>query len=204
MQLRRHLRNVDRYLFETWAPLYDESILQPLLFVPTHAAVLDAAGSRGTPLHDILDVGCGTGRLLGRAGDRWPNARLVGVDVASNMIAEAKGKYRDDARFRFEVGDAAALPLTPDSIDVAFSTLSFHHWGDQAGGLRQVARVLRLGGLFVLADIRPPLLLGRVLRRLHAEDARQSLFEACGFSVVEQRRPPGLGGQVLMTVGRKT
>jgi ubiquinone/menaquinone biosynthesis C-methylase UbiE len=203
MQLRRLLHNFDRDVFEAWAPLYDESLLQPLLFVPAHAAVLDAAESRGARLHDILDVGCGTGRLLGRAADRWPDARLVGVDVASNMLAKAKGKYGDDARFRFELGDAAALPLTSDSIDVAFSTLSFHHWGDQAGGLRQVARVLRLGGLFVLADIRPPPLLGLVLRRLHAEDARQRLFEACGFSVVEQRRPPGLGGQVLLTVGRK-
>jgi ubiquinone/menaquinone biosynthesis C-methylase UbiE len=204
MQLRQHLRNVDRYLFEAWAPLYDESLLQPLLFVPTHAAVLDAAESRGARLHDILDVGCGTGRLLGRAADRWPDARLVGVDVASKMIAEAKGKYGDDARFRFELGDAAALPLEPESIDVAFSTLSFHHWGDQPGGLREVARVLRRGGSFVLADIRPPLFLGPVLRRLHAEDARQRLFEASGFSVVEQRRPRGLGGQVLLTVGQKT
>jgi ubiquinone/menaquinone biosynthesis C-methylase UbiE len=204
MQLRRHLRNVDRDLFEDWAPVYDESLLQPLLFVPTHDAVLDAAAGAGARLVDVLDLGCGTGRLLGRASERWPDARLVGIDVASKMIAKAKGKYGGDTRFRFEVADAASLPLEPASIDVAMSTLSFHHWGDQVGGLRQVARVLRPGGVFILADIRPPLVLRPVMRRFHAEHARRKLFEASGFSVVEQRRPLRLGRQVLLTVGRKS
>jgi hypothetical protein len=42
------------------------------------------------------------------------------------------------------------------------------------------------------------------MRRFHAEHARRTLFEAGGFSVVEQRRPLRLVGQVLLTVGRKT
>jgi ubiquinone/menaquinone biosynthesis C-methylase UbiE len=203
MDLERERRRMDHDLFDHWAPRYDRSLLQPVLFVPTHLAVLDAARRDGPHPRDVLDLGCGTGRLLERAAERWPDARFAGVDIASNMIAEAKRKYGGDDRFRFEVADAAALPLDPASIDVAFSTLSFHHWADQLAGLRQVARVLRPGGLFVLADIQPPLLLRPVMRRFHAQRSRRRLFEGGGLSVAEQRRPLRLGAQVLVTVGRK-
>lgn len=193
----------DRHHFDRWAPRYDRSVLQPVLFSPTHVAVLKAAVRAGAHPRDVLDVGCGTGRLLERAAQTWPDARFTGIDVTPNMIAEARRKHPGDARFRFEIADAAALPLPPESIDVAFSTVSFHHWSDQRGGVREVARVLRPGGLFVLADIRPPLLLRPIMRRFHATRSRGRLFEDGELAIVEQRRPPRLGGQVLVTVGRK-
>jgi ubiquinone/menaquinone biosynthesis C-methylase UbiE len=119
------------------------------------------------------------------------------------MIAVAKRRHSGDTRFRFEVGDAAALTLDPASIDVAFSTISFHHWADQLGGVRQVARVLRPAGLFVLADIRPLLVLFPVMRRFHTSRSRKRLFRDGGLRVVGQQRPLRLGGYVLITVGRK-
>lgn len=193
----------DRRLFNRWASRYDRSVWQPVLFSPTHVAVLDAAEDVGQNPRDVLDFGCGTGRLLQRAADRWPEAHLTGVDSSSQMIAEARRKHASDGRFRFEVGDAASLPLESASMDVALSTISFHHWGDQLGGVRQVARVLRPGGIFVLGDIRPPLLLRPVMRRFHSDGSRQRLFEDGGLKVVEQRRPLRMGGHVLITVGRK-
>ena len=193
----------DRRHFDHWAPRYDRSLLQPVLFSPAHVAVLNAATEAGVHPRDVLDLGCGTGRLLERAAHEWPDARFIGVDLSPAMIAEARRKHAGDPRFRFEVGDAAALPLVPASVDVAFSTISFHHWGDQLGGVRQVARVLRPGGLFVLADIRPPWLLRPVMRRFHASRSRRRLFEDGGLEVIEQRRPLRMGRQVLVTAGRK-
>jgi ubiquinone/menaquinone biosynthesis C-methylase UbiE len=193
----------DRQHFDHWAPSYDRSLLQSLLFSPTHVAALNAATDAGAHPGDVLDVGCGTGRLLERAAERWPDAHFVGVDAAPGMIATATRKLEGDTRFRFEVGDAAALPLEPASLELVFSTISFHHWTDQLGGVRQVARVLRLGGLFVLADIRPPLFLRPMMRRFHASRSRRRLFEDGGFIVVAERRPLRLGGHVLITVGRK-
>jgi ubiquinone/menaquinone biosynthesis C-methylase UbiE len=178
-------------------------VWQPVLFSPTHVAVLDAAKDVGAHPHDVLDLGCGTGRLLERAAENWPDANFIGIDLSPQMIAEARRKHHTDSRFRFRIGDAATLTLESASVDAAFSTISFHHWGDQLGGVRQVARVLRPGGLFVLADIRPPLLLRPVMRRFHASRSRRRLFEEAGLKVVEQRRPLRMGGHVLITVGRK-
>jgi|HubBroStandDraft_6_1064221.scaffolds.fasta_scaffold797928_2 ubiquinone/menaquinone biosynthesis C-methylase UbiE len=196
-------RFIDHEAFDRWAPRYDRSLLQAVLFVPTHVAVLNAASEAGAHPRDVLDVGCGTGRLLDRAAALWPDAHFIGVDLSAPMIAEASRKRSGDPRYRFEVADVAALPLDAASVDVALSTISFHHWGDQLGGVRQVVRALRPGGLFVLADFQPPWLLRPVMRRFHAARARRRLLGDAGLTVVEQRRPLRMGGQVLVTVGRK-
>ncbi len=193
----------DRHHFDRWAPRYDRSPAQWLLFSPAHEQVLVLAEAAGAHPRDILDLGCGTGRLIERAARRWPDARLVGIDPSPAMIAEARRKTANDSRMHFEVAEAAALPLPDACIDLAVTTLSFHHWGDQPAGLREVARVLRPGGVFVLADITPPLLLRPVLRRFHAPRARRRLFAQAGLEVAAERRPLRLGGTVLLTAASR-
>jgi ubiquinone/menaquinone biosynthesis C-methylase UbiE len=181
--------------FDRWAPRYDRSVHQKLMFGPVHDAALSAFSAFGAAPRDILDVGCGTGRLLEAAGRRWGGARLVGIDASEGMIAEARHKHDGDARFTFEKGDASRLPLEDASFDAVFSTVSFHHWGDQAGGLREVARVMRPGGLFVLADIKMPFLF--ILRRLFNRgdranflggEAIRRLLEQPPLSILMERR----------------
>jgi ubiquinone/menaquinone biosynthesis C-methylase UbiE len=181
--------------FDRWAPTYDRSVLQTLVFSPVHDAVLNAFAAAGAPPHDLLDVGCGTGRLLETAARRWEGASLTGVDVSKDMIAEARRKHERDPRFNFKQGDASALPLEAASFDAAFSTMSFHHWGDQASGIREVARVLRPDALFVLADVDAPLLfvLGPLFNRIdgskfRAPQAIRHFLEQAGLSVVTFRR----------------
>jgi ubiquinone/menaquinone biosynthesis C-methylase UbiE len=150
-----HRHPSDRYGdFDAWAPTYDDSRLQRLFFDRVHAQVVvevqRAVGGVAAPV--VLDVGCGTGRLLSRLRAALPSAALIGVDAAAGMIEVASGKP-ELAGARLLVGSAAALPLDDSSCDVAVSTISFHHWEDQAGGLRDVARVLRPGGRFLLVDI---------------------------------------------------
>jgi len=181
--------------FDRWAPSYDRSILQRFMFEPVHEAVLRAFSAASSAPHDVLDVGCGTGRLLEAAARRWGEARLTGIDASEAMVAEAQRKHEGDARFAFRRGDASALPVEAGSFDVVFSTMSLHHWGDQAAGMREVARVLRPEGLFILADADVPLL--RRLRpflkwtdhvNFREPEGMQRLLEEAGFSVVMWRR----------------
>src|SRR5260370_7298929 len=64
----------------------------------------------------------------------------------------------------FSPGMAEALPLQDASVDLALNTTSFHHWQDQAAGIREIARLLRPGGYFILAEASFPDWLGRLLR----------------------------------------
>jgi ubiquinone/menaquinone biosynthesis C-methylase UbiE len=111
----------------------------------------------------ILDVGCGTGYLLGRLAARAPQAEaLAGIDAAPAMIRAAQGKATD-SRLRFVVGTAEQLPWPAATFDLVVSTTSFDHWADQRAGLAQCARVLVPGGRLVLADLFSVLLLPTLL-----------------------------------------
>ncbi len=188
-------RNPGQAIFDRWAPSYDRNVLQRIVFEPVHDAVLDAVGAIGARPGDLLDVGCGTGRLLANAAGRWDGVRLTGIDASAEMIAEAHRQHEGDPRFAFQPGDASALPLPSESFDVVMSTMSFHHWRDQAGGIREVARVLRPGGVFVLADIDMPFLplLRPIFRWIdqasfQAPGSVQRLLEQARLPVVSQRR----------------
>jgi ubiquinone/menaquinone biosynthesis C-methylase UbiE len=132
----------------------------------------------------ILDVGCGTGYLLGRLAVRAPQAEaLAGIDAAPAMI-EVAGDAAADDRLRFVVGTAERLPWPAASFDLVVSTTSFDHWADRAG-LAQCARVLAPGGCLVLADLFSVLLLPTLLagRRGKARTKRRAtqLVTAAGL-----------------------
>ena len=117
----------------------------------------------------ILDVGCGTGYLLGRLAARAPQPEaLAGIDAAPAMIEVARDAAADD-RLRFVVGTAERLPWPAGSFDLVVSTTSFDHWADQQAGLAQCARVLAPGGCLVLADLFSVLLLPTLLAGRHAK-----------------------------------
>ena len=164
------------------------------------AATLALAASIIPQPQNILDAGCGTGRLLRRAHTLWPEAQLIGVDPANGMIEIAQ---RLTPNATFHTGMAESLPLADASVDLALSTTSFHHWQDQAAGIREIARVLRPGGYFLLVDFSFPGWFVGVLRlkRVHSPAQMRALFLQAGLSVQTQRKLAWR--RWLATVGKK-
>lgn len=186
--------------FERWAETYEESYMQGMFFDRVHQFVLEMIPA-GLQPESILDVGCGTGRLLRRVGQQFPGARLAGVDLAEEMIAQAN---RLTPGARFYVGQAESLPLPDASVDLVLSTMSFHHWADQEQGVRQVARVLRPMGVFILADMIMPSWLWWIFRHGKHVSAKQrsAMFEKAGLDMQAQRKE--FWRHLLINVGRKT
>ncbi len=172
--------------FEHWSRSYESSWMQSRLFARVHSAVLDLAASLSPPA-SVLDVGCGTGRLLRAAATRWPDAQLIGVDPAQGMVDIAR-ELTWGATFYRGLGES--LPLPDSSVDLALSTLSFHHWHDKSAGVREIARVLRPGGHFILADFAPPRLLSLLLfhgvAAMPAVDRRR-VFTAAGLRIEREQ-----------------
>jgi len=187
--------------FDRWSGRYERSKQQWLVFDRVHRKVLDLAARYSDPTA-ILDVGCGSGRLLRAAHARWPSARLVGVDPSSGMIEVG----RELTAAELHVTGAESLPLADSSIDLAFSTIAFHHWLDPAAGLREVVRVLRPSGHFVLADNVGPAWLARFIgdpRPWLTARERETLWSQNGLRVIDQRRliflpPPVVLGTVAV------
>ncbi len=143
--------NEDVAYFNEWSKTYDRSLLQTIFFTRIHAHMLRLLDREldGNAPSRIVDVGCGTGRLLTAAARRWPGARLVGADPAEGMVSEAH-RLRPDLEVR--LATAEALPFEEAVAEIVTTSLSFHHWQDQAKGIAEIARILRPGGLFCIAD----------------------------------------------------
>jgi ubiquinone/menaquinone biosynthesis C-methylase UbiE len=100
---------------------------------------------------------------------------------------------------------AEELPFPNGSFDLVFSTMTFHHWQDQARGAAEVARVLTPGGRWLLADFvasgfMKPL---RALLKIHQFPDRahlQAMLADAGVKVVKVQRVSRLGGQVAVIV----
>lgn len=105
--------------------------------------------------HDLLDVGCGDGAFLRRLVS-WgadPN-RLAGVDLLSERVEAAR---RLAPNIAVEQADASALPFADRSYDVVFQLTVFSSILDdrmRRAVAREMARVLRPGGLVVSYDFR--------------------------------------------------
>lgn len=138
--------------FSKWAPTYDRHYLQRLVFEPLQQAVLELAEREVPKPRRILDIGCGTGRLLKSAAERFPEAKLDGVDAAEGMIQQANATNNSE-RITFVQATAEKLPFPADQFDLVFTTMTFHHWADQRQGVAEIARVLSDGGRWILADV---------------------------------------------------
>ena len=158
--------------FDRWASSYEDNTLQQYLFVPVQQTALQLALQLLPHPRRILDVGCGTGRLLRQARPCYPTAELVGVDLAGQMVATASAVTPTRLAVRYVQGRAECLPFPHQVFDLVFTTLSLRHWTDLPAGIAEIGRVLTPGGVVVLADVvpsgrRPGPALPRLLRRRH-------------------------------------
>ncbi|MEU2270118.1 class I SAM-dependent methyltransferase [Streptomyces olindensis] len=115
---------------------------------PAYAAAVAELGLRAGDR--VLDAGCGTGRALPplRAAV-GPSGVVVGADLTPAMLREAvrAGRDRDGALL---LADVAALPLRPRSLDAVFGAGLISHLPSPAENLRELARVVRPGGVLAL------------------------------------------------------
>ncbi len=145
-----HLKTQTKNEFESWSKRYDKSILQWLLFDPSHKMILKQLGE-ARQAH-ILDIGCGTGKLAHRLITHHRDARVFGIDLSESMINAASQHVIDESRIHLSVADSENLPFEDGTFDFVTCSNSFHHYPDQVASLREMHRVLKPGGKLFLTD----------------------------------------------------
>jgi ubiquinone/menaquinone biosynthesis C-methylase UbiE len=182
--------------FNAWAGDYEHSQLQPTLYVPVHQTALRLARTQVPTPRRILDVGCGTARLLRQARQQYPQAELVGLDPAWQMLAAGNAGAPADLAVRYVRAAAEHLPFTQDTFDLVFATLSLRHWADPAAGIAQITRVLTPAGVLVIAEVFPDrrrrgLAVPALWRRRQVIPAQlATVLAACHLTVTAQDRVP--------------
>ncbi len=139
--LWRALRRPLRSQFDHLAPVWDQR-RGPETLIPLGAALdrLETEPQR------ILDLGTGTGAAARVVARRFPEAAVLGIDLAPRMVEEARALLPADlaGRVRFEIGDASSLELESGAFDlvVLLNMIPF---------FEELARVTAPGGTVVFA-----------------------------------------------------
>ena len=149
------------------------------------------------PNDTVLDVGCGGGNTLARMAERVTEGHLVGIDYSETSV-EASRAFNSMlvAAGRMEIlpGSVESLPFSDAHFDKVVTVESFYFWPNPSESLKEVARVVKPGGTFLLlAEIyeRPDLPVG-IREKVEAYELTnptpeefERLFRAAGFSEVE-------------------
>ncbi len=110
------------------------------------------AGSR------VVEIGCGAGYGTSLILDYFGAGHVDAVDLDPQMIGKAERRLRRYSdRVRLAVGDAADLQgvfgAGDAAYDAAFDFAIVHHIEDWRAALAEIARVLRLGGVFYFEEV---------------------------------------------------
>jgi ubiquinone/menaquinone biosynthesis C-methylase UbiE len=172
-RLWRFFRPLVRKQFDAIAGDWD-TMRDPIHLAPYEAglAAVDPAPARA------LDLGTGTGQGAFAIARRFRDARVVGVDLADAMVAEARRKTPAELaeRVRFEKGDASALPFPDASFELVAHANMIPFFDE-------LARVLAPGGQAVFAfSLGPGTPIYVPLERIKRELASRGFTEFAEFA----------------------
>jgi ubiquinone/menaquinone biosynthesis methyltransferase len=148
-------RDYNEKLFTTVAPRYD-LITKVLSFgrdASWKRALIKELPSTAAPV--CLDLACGTGDIAFSLVNRYPQGRVVGLDLTPSMIERAQAK-NTHSNLSFVQGDMAALPCEDSSCDIVTGGYALRNAPDLAQALGEASRVLKPSGTAAFLDFSKP------------------------------------------------
>lgn len=150
------------------------------------------------PFKTLLDLDCGGGKLLEQLFETFPDMQACGFDYSLERLAGAKERLSGHT-VDFKFGNAKQLPYEDGQFDVVVSTSTFHHYPYPEEVLKEVHRVLKPKGTFVICDT----YLNATLRylnafckpinevtevRMYSEKEIWRMLNGAGFTGIQWRR----------------
>jgi ubiquinone/menaquinone biosynthesis C-methylase UbiE len=146
--MREGIKIESRNYFDKVAPQWD--ILRESFF---SKAVRDKALSVADvhPGRIAADIGCGTGFITEGLVQR--GLKVIAVDGSQAMLSEMKQKFAGLDQIDYRLGEAGSLPIWGETVDYAFANMYLHHVDTPADAIKEMARILKPGGMLVITDL---------------------------------------------------
>ncbi len=148
------------------------------------------------PADNVLEIGCGAGWLMRLLAARCPEGRVIGMDVADEMVRRARRNCADLDNVMVVPGPCDEIPWDNSFFTKIISVESAYYWLDPAQGIREMFRVLQdRGSAWILINYfrdNPhchqwgPLLV--VPTHLLSAEEWAELFRRAGFTDVAHER----------------
>lgn len=97
------------------------------------------------------DLGAGSGYLTEALIRR--GLRVIAVDQSEAMLAVLASRLAGQGQFEGRLGEAERLPIADGEVDHAFANMYLHHVEQPEVALREMARIVRPGGMVVVTDM---------------------------------------------------
>ena len=105
--------------------------------------------------HYVLDLGCGPGIFSQRLKKYYPNAVIVGLDLAINMLKQAKINQGWRKKWGLVNADMLALPFPAGLFDVVFANQVIHWASPLSMVMREIHRVMSSTGCLMFSTLGP-------------------------------------------------
>jgi ubiquinone/menaquinone biosynthesis C-methylase UbiE len=150
------------------------------------------------PTFTVLDVGCGGGRTISALASMASRGNVLGIDYSTESVTVARETNRqliEQGRVDIQLGSVSQLPYADGTFDVVTAVETHYYWPDLTHDIREVRRVLKHGGRFVIIAetyrgrrndwvFRPTMTL--LLRAAYlTPDQHKELLEGAGFADVQ-------------------
>lgn len=106
----------------------------------------------------VLEIGLGNGEHIADVLEQASGLSYTGIDLSPTMITEARRRnthWLDNGQVWLGIANVNVLPFPPSVFDKAIAINTTYFWPDLRAGLKETRRVLRSGGLLVIAAITP-------------------------------------------------
>ncbi len=161
-------RRAMRAAFEKAAPFYDAAAILQQEVANRLVERMDLMSMKPV---SILDAGSGTGFVSQLIAERFPKAKITALDLAFNMLKQAKNKHtfkqRWNKQFRYVHAEVENLPFADASVELVISGLTMQWCQDLPKVFAEFKRVLTPGGLLLFSSFGPDTL--KELRQSWAE-----------------------------------
>ena len=101
----------------------------------------------------ILDIGCGGGMMISLLSERYPKAKIAGIDISKTAVEYAR-EYNEglisSGRCRIDRASVESIPYSDCMFDLVVSCESYFFWPDLVQCLGEACRVVSLGGRIVI------------------------------------------------------
>ncbi len=136
------ITEVERRAWDRLAATYAQSGAE----LTKHALPVLIEECRLTPGSHAIEIGCGPGHVTNMMAQK--GATVVGVDLSSEMVRQAKSLYPS---LKFQEANVEDLPFADDTFDAALINFAIHHFARPEVACREIRRILAPGGRFVFA-----------------------------------------------------
>ena len=147
------------------------------------------------PEDHVLEIGFGHGKTIKKAAGLVPHGFVAGVDVSPLMVRIAGERNRHflrQGRVQIKLGDGSHIPYSDSVFDKCFSVHSLYFWPEPVEALKEIHRVLKSEGLFLLCfryDERALRSFPRSVYSFYKPEEVITLLEVSGFqcTAIESR-----------------